>query len=266
MAYLRESTIQRWIGLSTDTKPTGVSVGSTFYEYDTKNSYKSYDGTNWTLYTGGSSSSSLGLYGQCSSTMPDSTTTIIVPGLAGYGDDLFNTKFYLQIILNASVHGNQPERQVRKITDYVSATGTFTTDAFTSNVSANDTVLILHETDAELAGATASINKAIGKLQSAIATTDLNQMAGDKGLFVGTSQAVVLEKLIIKMPNATAVGTGITSITIVSDDATPTTYISTQNAAAMTAEKEFTWTGASLINVGTKISCTLAGSATTAYV
>ena len=197
MTVLRTSTIQRFVLSSVDPKPIGVPVGSTAWEYDTKNLYLSYDGTNWTLYSDGSTSSPLGLYGSCSATMVDSTTTIVVPGLAGYGDDLFNAKFYMQVIKNASVVGNAPERQVRRISDYVSTTGTFTVDAFTANVSANDVVLILHETDAELAGATASINKSVAKSQIAIATTDLNQLPGDKGLFIGTSQKVILEKLII---------------------------------------------------------------------
>jgi len=40
---------QRFIGLSTDTKPTaGIPVGSTFFETDTGSAY-AYDGTNWVL-------------------------------------------------------------------------------------------------------------------------------------------------------------------------------------------------------------------------
>ncbi len=47
--------IHRYIGLSTDTKPTiaapdGKSpptIGSTFYEYDTGTMFITYDGTNW---------------------------------------------------------------------------------------------------------------------------------------------------------------------------------------------------------------------------
>jgi len=50
MAYFLEATIQRWIGLSSDTKPTPVPVGSTFHEYDTKLTYKSYDGVSWSSY------------------------------------------------------------------------------------------------------------------------------------------------------------------------------------------------------------------------
>jgi hypothetical protein len=41
---------RRYIGLSTDTKPTGVSVGSFFWEYDTGVTYATRDGDNWDLY------------------------------------------------------------------------------------------------------------------------------------------------------------------------------------------------------------------------
>jgi hypothetical protein len=47
MAVKLETTIRKYIGLSSDGKPTGVPVGSTFIEYDTKSLYKTYDGTNW---------------------------------------------------------------------------------------------------------------------------------------------------------------------------------------------------------------------------
>ncbi len=50
MAVKLMATIQNWIGLSTDSKPTGVAVGSTFLEYDTKLRYITYDGTNWSSY------------------------------------------------------------------------------------------------------------------------------------------------------------------------------------------------------------------------
>lgn len=51
MAVILLRVIQRWIGLSTDTKPTGVPVMSQFYEYNTRNTYISHDGTNWTKYS-----------------------------------------------------------------------------------------------------------------------------------------------------------------------------------------------------------------------
>lgn len=48
MAEKLIGTIQRFVGLSSDTKPTSAPVGSTFYEYDTNNLYITYDdGSNW---------------------------------------------------------------------------------------------------------------------------------------------------------------------------------------------------------------------------
>ena len=50
MAYKLITTIQRFIGLSSDTKPTGVPPGSTFWAYDTNILFKTPDGTNWEPY------------------------------------------------------------------------------------------------------------------------------------------------------------------------------------------------------------------------
>jgi hypothetical protein len=51
MAVKFIGSIQRYVGLAADTKPTGVPVGSEFYEYDTRIRYITYDGTLWTTYT-----------------------------------------------------------------------------------------------------------------------------------------------------------------------------------------------------------------------
>ena len=75
----------------------------------------------------------------------NSTTIVVLDGLSGYGDDFFNNQFYLQILHNDNSAGNAPEKQTRKITDYTSATGSFTTDAFSAAIEANDLCLILHE-------------------------------------------------------------------------------------------------------------------------
>lgn len=49
MTVRREgATINRFIGRSTDVKPTGVPVGSIFFAHNTKRYYICYDGTNWT--------------------------------------------------------------------------------------------------------------------------------------------------------------------------------------------------------------------------
>jgi hypothetical protein len=43
MAVKRIHSIENYRGLSTDTKPIDAVVGSTFWEYDTKNFYVVYD-------------------------------------------------------------------------------------------------------------------------------------------------------------------------------------------------------------------------------
>jgi hypothetical protein len=52
MTVLYETRIKRFIGLSTDTKPTDdVPPGSYFWAYDTGTLFKTYDGTNWIAYS-----------------------------------------------------------------------------------------------------------------------------------------------------------------------------------------------------------------------
>jgi hypothetical protein len=51
MSVLLETSIKRFAGLSSDTKPTSVPPGSYFWESDTNILYKTYDGTNWVSQT-----------------------------------------------------------------------------------------------------------------------------------------------------------------------------------------------------------------------
>ncbi|MCK4414912.1 MAG: hypothetical protein KAY32_15365 [Candidatus Eisenbacteria sp.] len=101
-----------------------------------------------------------------------------------------------------------------------------------------------------------------GALQAASTTESLNQAAGTYDLFTGTAQAVVLEKLSIKMPTGDA-GGSITSISIQTDDATPAVIISSVDGAVanLTSEAEIAYVGRVLINTGTKIQLTIAGGA-----
>jgi|GEM_PF-2220373 len=75
-------------------------------------------------------------------TAAPSATNVKCAGLAGFGEDFFNNTFYMQVIRSG---GAAPEPEVRLISNYVTATGTFTTDAFSENVEAGDLILILHE-------------------------------------------------------------------------------------------------------------------------
>jgi len=49
MAVKKETRTQRFIGLSTDTKPTGAEFGSTFFEFNTGDTYITPDSSNWYL-------------------------------------------------------------------------------------------------------------------------------------------------------------------------------------------------------------------------
>lgn len=87
----------------------------------------------------------LWMFGVCDPAMVASTTTIVCPNLAGFPDDIFNHEFWMQVIHNDDAPGTAPEREWRQITDYDGATGTFTTDAFSANVEADDLVAVVHE-------------------------------------------------------------------------------------------------------------------------
>ena len=82
--------------------------------------------------------------GVCDSGMTPSTTTIVSYDLKGFGDDFFNNDWVMIVLYNYNNHGVAPEREVVDINDYVSATGTFTTDAFTANVEADDEVMVAY--------------------------------------------------------------------------------------------------------------------------
>lgn len=82
--------------------------------------------------------------GVCDAGMAPSTSTIISSDLKGYGDDYFNTDWVLLILYNNNSHGTSPEGESVNIIDYVSATGTFTTDPFSSNVEPDDVVMIAY--------------------------------------------------------------------------------------------------------------------------
>lgn len=105
-------------------------------------------------------------------------------------------------------------------------------------------------------------SKVAGKIQMAVKTLDLNQAASSYDLFTGTTQAVILEKLSVKMPTGAA-GGALTSISIQTNDATPGVIISSALGAVanLTSKAELSWTGCMVIPVGTKIQLTIAGGA-----
>lgn len=52
MTVTMVTTIKRFVGLSTDTKPTtDIPPGSTFWAWDTGTMFRTYDGTNWIAFS-----------------------------------------------------------------------------------------------------------------------------------------------------------------------------------------------------------------------
>ena len=89
---------------------------------------------------------SLQMFGRCAAAMAASTTVITTDNLtAALPDDLFNDEFYIVVIHNNNAVGVAPEGEWRRISDFVGATQTFTTDAFSANVEATDLLMIVHE-------------------------------------------------------------------------------------------------------------------------
>jgi len=87
----------------------------------------------------------LWMFGECDATMAASLNTLVCSNLAGFPDDIFNNEFWVQVIHNTSAPGTVPEREIRRITDYAGATGTFTTDNFSANVEAGDLLAVFHD-------------------------------------------------------------------------------------------------------------------------
>lgn len=83
------------------------------------------------------------IVGVCDVGMVASTTTIVSDDLVGYGDDTFNTGYQMLILKAAAAPGVAPEMEMRDITDYTSASGTFITAAFSANVQASDVILVI---------------------------------------------------------------------------------------------------------------------------
>jgi hypothetical protein len=87
----------------------------------------------------------LWMFGVCDPAMAASTNTIVTNNLANMPEDVFNGQFWMQVILNHNAHGVAPEGEFRRIANFVAATQTFTVDAFSANVEANDLLCIVHE-------------------------------------------------------------------------------------------------------------------------
>ena len=105
----------------------------------------------------------------------------------------------------------------------------------------------------------------IGVQQMGSTTIDLAQAAASYDLFTGSAQMVVVDKLIIRLPNVNVSDDAtITSISIQTDDTTAQIFISTGAGAKanLTAESQLSGDiNGIIIAVGSKIQLTIAGGA-----
>ena len=232
-------------------------------------------------------------------TTANTTTNFKVASIVGMGTDLLNDAYYCQIIQASSA---APEGEIQKVSAYDTSDGDITIGAaFTVAPEVGDYVLILHESVvAAIANSTDNLfmkdvvgNKtdtsaipsnttsivamvkmiyaslsttsptAIGVEQVVSTTIDLNQAAATYTLLTGTTQAVTLEKLTLRIPNVDISGGALTSISIHTDDVTPAVIFNVADGdlANLTQEASLGWTGAIPIPVGTIIQLTIAGGA-----
>jgi len=104
-------------------------------------------------------------------------------------------------------------------------------------------------------------NDLAGKMQTKVKTLDLNTAAvGPNDLFTGAVQTVIIEKLIIKMPDAVGAAP-MTGISIQTDHTTPQVFITAAQGAVanMTAQNQFSSTDPISLELGKKVQLTLAG-------
>ena len=94
------------------------------------------------VYVKGGSSNPLVFKGMV--TTATSSTVFASTDLTGHGNDAF-VGWYVYVFHDAGGAGAAPQGEHQPISDYVSATGTFTHTAFTADLAVGDEELILHE-------------------------------------------------------------------------------------------------------------------------
>lgn len=121
----------------TPASSTSVKVTVSASEMDADNitiTFRDAAGAQWCDLKINIQPSSLGVPGAVND--GSATTTSFVSTLTGYGDDFFNGAFLL--FTDGTLQG-----QSRKVSDYVSATGTFTLASATTSAPANSTPFIV---------------------------------------------------------------------------------------------------------------------------
>lgn len=279
MAVLRVATIKRFIGLSTDTKPTtDVPVGSTFYEYDTNLMCVTYDGTNWTS-KGGSSTLKITTI---DINQPADDYTLLVAGGGAVliesvalrlpsvdcSDDAALTAISLETddttpveiltAANGAVANLTAEAQFVYTTPFVLAEGKGIVLTIAGGAADAATVCTLAVKYRALeAGAYLSEDR------PQATTVDLQQAAGDYDLYTAAGD-VYISALSFTLPHVDCSDDAtITGITIQTDDLVPVEIISAAAGAVanLTADAEFNFAAPFILADTQKIQLTIAGGA-----
>lgn len=168
------------------------------------------------------------------------TTHFVSSVMIGYGTDFF-TGWTAYVVWDAGGAGNAPQGEYRAITDYVTATGTFTLGAASTQLAATDIVLLVHPFlaglgligDTEAAGAVtttdtmmAYVKQLVTNSEAVKATIGLINTAAATGAVTDTDLAMAYIKQIVTdvialnaaNPAIMATGTFTTSSTTVPRD------------------------------------------------
>ena len=136
-------------------------------------------------------------------------TTFAASSLAGYGDDYFND-WFVYVTRDSAGAGAAPQGELSQITDYVSATGTFTHAAFTVPLAATDEVIILHSAIGSAITSSDTINDIFNLVNAILTLTETGGTITTDGalqsLYINNAPAGVFQprKLLIDFTNHVA--------------------------------------------------------------
>jgi len=129
--------------------------------------------------------------GICPTGMAGSTTAFTLPDMVGrWADNYFNTGWVALCILDSDGPGTAPEGEFRDITDYDSATGGFTTAAFSADLEGDDVMMIVR-TEIVLAWGIRAVGTS-GRIYFAaedVSTTEITDDGTNPMLLAEVSQA-----------------------------------------------------------------------------
>lgn len=126
--------------------------------------------------------------GVCNSGMAASTTTIVCDDLKNFDDDYFNDGWLMYIAHNDDAPGTAPEGETRDISNYVGATGTFTTAVFSANVEESDVVIVARVTTFIIDQVKLIVSPVDGSLASFISSGNGSTTLGTR---IGTDVSII---------------------------------------------------------------------------